>query len=168
MNEARKITTKTIKLGGVNDPKTTITTSKKYLPTMELHDFLQTQRKFYAVHPHYKTTKGENELFTCDITLKRLVMVRSGEKYINTSRISTTKLSAKQFAAEDMLAILKKELHYKNTTHVLSHTSKRPTTDNNQPPKKRSRQAETSSMLKCLNGSWELEVPEPSNSSDVF
>ena len=135
---------------------------------MQLHDFLQIQRQFYAVHPKYETSKGENGLFTCDITLKRLVMVRTGEQHIKTSRISTTKLSAKQFAAEDMLAILKKELHYKNTTHVLPVTSKRPTTDLYQSPKKRSRQAETSSMLQCLNSSWELHVPEPANSSDVF
>ena len=169
MNTAQKVTTKLIKLGDENDPKVIKITSKKYLPTMMLHDFLKTQRKFYADLPQYKTIE-ENGLYTCDITVKRLIMVKSGEKHLTTSRISTTKLSAKQFAAEDMLAMLKKELHYKNSTHILPATTRRPAAGSTEPLKKRSRQAESKRMLQCLNGNWELHVPESKNpnSSNVF
>ena len=50
-----------------------------------------------------------------------------------------------------MLETLTKELHYKNSTHILpSHSD--------QPPKKRFRKAESRSMLAYLEGNWDLEV----------
>ena len=82
--------------------KTTENSHKTDLPTKKLHIFLKIQRQFYHTNPQYKTTKGENGLFNCDLILKRIVMVKSGEKTIEISRIATTKKAATQFAAMDV------------------------------------------------------------------